>query len=118
MPCAAVDSAHAAIIATTARASAKPTALTGEEIQARMRPSGDSPFTADHSRVCRTVRAPRPVREPAWSSLEEWTDVPRKGDTVPSMLDETTQRADVLETAVGAVRTWGSADVADDRHAY
>jgi putative two-component system response regulator len=40
------------------------------------------------------------------------------GDTVPSMLHETTQRADVLTSAVGAVRKWGSADVADDRHAY
>ena len=32
------------------------------------------------------------------------------GDTVASMLQQTTQRADVLSRALGALRSWGSAD--------
>ncbi len=40
------------------------------------------------------------------------------GDTVPIMVDQTTQRADVLATAIGAVRNWGTPGSAQDRHAY
>lgn len=40
------------------------------------------------------------------------------GDTVPGMLEQTTQRADVLASALGAVRTWGSSDAVDDEHAF
>ncbi len=40
------------------------------------------------------------------------------GDTVASMLQQTTQRADVLSRALGALRSWGSADAADNRHAH
>ena len=40
------------------------------------------------------------------------------GDTVPGMLEQTTQRADVLASALGAVRSWGGSNAADDEHAY
>ncbi len=40
------------------------------------------------------------------------------GDTVTSALEQTPQRADVLSTAVGAVRRWAGAELADDAHAY
>src|SRR5262249_2972937 len=52
--------AHAASRTTSATAKAKPTVLTGEAIQARIRPSGVCAVTADHSRVCRTVAGFRP----------------------------------------------------------
>jgi len=71
IPWATAASAQTTIMAIAAAASANPTALTGDEAQPRMRPTGDCPFTADHSRVCRNGRALRPVRKPPWSSLEE-----------------------------------------------
>jgi len=39
------------------------------------------------------------------------------GDTVKGSLAQTPQRADVLVTAIDAVRTWGSSEAADDPHA-
>jgi len=39
------------------------------------------------------------------------------GDTVTTGVGKTTQGADVLASAVGAVRTWGGRQVADDPHA-
>ena len=39
------------------------------------------------------------------------------GDTVSATVDQSTQGADVLASAVGAVRHWGGAEVAEDPHA-
>ena len=39
------------------------------------------------------------------------------GDTVNGSLAQTPQRADVLTTAIDAVRTWGSSEAAEDPHA-
>jgi len=39
------------------------------------------------------------------------------GDTVSMAVEQTTQGADVLASAVGAVRHWGSSEIADDPHA-
>jgi len=40
------------------------------------------------------------------------------GDTVSSMLESATHRADVLTTAIGAVRTWQGSTAAADEHAF
>lgn len=39
------------------------------------------------------------------------------GDTVSTTVEQTTQGADVLASAVGAVRHWGNTEIADDPHA-
>ena len=39
------------------------------------------------------------------------------GDTVSTTVEQRTQGADVLASALGAVRHWGSAEIADDPHA-
>src|SRR5262249_14813228 len=39
------------------------------------------------------------------------------GDTVSTAVEQTTQGADVLASAVGAVRHWGSSEIAEDPHA-
>ena len=40
------------------------------------------------------------------------------GDTVAAMVEQATQRADVLANALGAVKSWRGSGAIDDEHAF
>jgi putative nucleotidyltransferase with HDIG domain len=63
-------------------------------------------------RACRTGEASTPS-----SSVEEYPDVPRTGDSVSEVLQARPQSADVVASAVSAISRWCGPETASDPHA-